>query len=678
MSAAFGSLPFEPFECNVVASSPVARLTIAVIINHITGVSSSAHALEGQKTKFPIGLLLAAMASAVSGVPIKWNIEVPSFGSSDDSFGGCRGIEGTYRKIKQIGEGTYGQVYLAEEIATGDLVALKKIRMDSEREGFPITAIREIKLLSHLSHPNVIRLREIVRSQVHAVNQMKGSIYMVCDYMDHDLTGLMERRNYKFTIPQIKCYMKQLLSGLTYCHSCKVLHRDLKASNLLINNEGQLKLADFGLARPFKEASQGGKLTNRVITLWYRPPELILGSENYGPEVDIWSCGCILAELILGKPLFPGKDEADQMDKISQVLGSPNEVNMPGFSKLEHSKLMNQQTYKKNNLRQFMKQHAGEKVKEMGEKGMLLLERMLAMNPSQRIKSQDACLEKNGWFFTEPLPCEKDQLPTFEASHEMDMKAKRHAARQAQHQQQQSGGRGGGGNRHHSSGQPDAKRARYDSRGAAGAAGAPTKQQQQQQQQKQQRGPAIPSQLIQPLPPLPLPRVLPMPMGSGSGASSRAGAAAAPQSSAAAGNASYDRLAGNYGAYQQPAGRDYGGTRGSYPGAAAGLPTNGSREDGGYMAGGYNVSGGYRQGQGQYTGTGASGQGTYNIYSSHQGGYGGGAGVGAPVQPGGRTGQLLGQGLPRPPQQGLPRPGAPVLGQPPPSMRHSTWERQKR
>jgi len=203
-----------------------------------------------------------------------------------------------FEKLEQVGEGTYGQVYMARSRFDGEIVALKKIRMDNEKEGFPITAIREIKILKSLDHKNVIKLKEIVTSK------NKGSIYMVFEYMDHDLTGLADRPGIRFTVPQIKCYMKQLLTGLTYCHLNNILHRDIKGSNLLIDNQGVLKLADFGLARPCV-LENSKSLTNRVITLWYRPPELLLGTQTYGPAVDMWSAGCIFAELLHGKPILP-------------------------------------------------------------------------------------------------------------------------------------------------------------------------------------------------------------------------------------------------------------------------------------------------------------------------------------------------------------------------------------
>ena len=208
----------------------------------------------------------------------------------------ARSVE-AYEKIEQVGEGTYGEVFMARSRDDSSLVALKKVKLEGEREGFPITAIREIKILKSLNHDNVINMKEIVTSK------NKSSIYMVFEYMDHDLTGLAGREGIKFSVPQIKCYMQQLLTGLNYCHLNNILHRDIKGANLLIDNNGVLKLADFGLARSCA-LENSRALTNRVITLWYRPPELLLGTQAYGPAVDTWSAGCIFAELLLGKPIL--------------------------------------------------------------------------------------------------------------------------------------------------------------------------------------------------------------------------------------------------------------------------------------------------------------------------------------------------------------------------------------
>ncbi|KAH8506835.1 hypothetical protein Peur_044001 [Populus x canadensis] len=359
--------------------------------------------------------------------------ESPSWGS--------RSVD-CFEKLEQIGEGTYGQVYMAREIKTGEIVALKKIRMDNEREGFPITAIREIKILKKLHHENVINLKEIVTSPGPERdeqgrpdgNKYKGGIYMVFEYMDHDLTGLADRPGMRFSVPQIKCYMRQLLTGLHYCHVNQVLHRDIKGSNLLIDNEGNLKLADFGLARSFSN-DHNANLTNRVITLWYRPPELLLGTTKYGPAVDMWSVGCIFAELLHGKPIFPGKDEPEQLNKIFELCGAPDEFNWPGVSKIPWY----------NNLKPTrpMKRRLREVFRHFDRNALELLEKMLTLDPSERISAKDALDAE--YFWTDPLPCNPKSLPKYEASHEFQTKKKRQQQRQheenakrqkLQHQQQ--------------------------------------------------------------------------------------------------------------------------------------------------------------------------------------------------------------------------------------------------
>lgn len=352
-------------------------------------------------------------------VPGQLNLnESPSWGS--------RSVD-CFEKLEQIGEGTYGQVYMAREIKTGEIVALKKIRMDNEREGFPITAIREIKILKKLHHENVIKLKEIVTSPGPEKdeqgkpdgNKYKGGIYMVFEYMDHDLTGLADRPNMRFSVPQIKCYMRQLLTGLHYCHVNQVLHRDIKGSNLLIDNEGNLKLADFGLARSFS-SDHNGNLTNRVITLWYRPPELLLGTTRYGPAVDMWSVGCIFAELLHGKPIFPGKDEPEQLNKIFELCGAPDEVNWPGVSKIPWY----------NNLKpnRPMKRRLRDVFRNFDRNALELLERMLTLDPSQRISAKDALDAE--YFWADPLPCDPKSLPKYESSHEFQTKKKRQQQRQ--------------------------------------------------------------------------------------------------------------------------------------------------------------------------------------------------------------------------------------------------------
>ena len=327
---------------------------------------------------------------------------------------GARSVD-HFEKLEQIGEGTYGQVYMARNNSNGEIVALKKVRMDNEKEGFPITAIREIKILKSLDHKNVITLKEIVTSKAQASNQNKGSIYMVFEYMDHDLTGLADRPGMKFSIPQIKCYMKQLLTGLHYCHRNNILHRDIKGSNLLIDNNGILKLADFGLARSC--ASENAKtLTNRVITLWYRPPELLLGAQSYGPAVDLWSAGCIFAELLHGKPILPGKNEMEQLDLIFKLCGTPTPNNWPDAERLPWAA-------KTFIAKKPFPRRVHEVFRRFPHNARSLVDKFLTLDPSQRISSKDAL--DSDYFWEEPMPSSPKELPKYEPSHEFQTRKRR-------------------------------------------------------------------------------------------------------------------------------------------------------------------------------------------------------------------------------------------------------------
>ncbi|KAG8383529.1 hypothetical protein BUALT_Bualt04G0023000 [Buddleja alternifolia] len=316
---------------------------------------------------------------------------------------GSRNVD-CFEKLEQIGEGTYGQVYMAREKETGEIVGLKKIRMDKEKES--------------------------------------------TEYID------------------FQCYMKQLLMGLHYCHANQVLHRDIKGSNLLIDNEGNLKLADFGLARYF---SSDVKInyTNRVITLWYRPPELLLGATKYGPAVDMWSAGCIFAELLHGKPILQGKNEIfedtdpylrktlgkfewkrktiteeflyitkntlsnlptyhisffavlvspnEQLDRIYDLCGTPDEETWPGVSKFPWY-------YRFKPMRQ-RKKRIHELFRHFDQHALDLLEKMLALDPAQRISAKDALDDE--YFWCDPLPCDPKSLPKYESSHEFQTKRKK-------------------------------------------------------------------------------------------------------------------------------------------------------------------------------------------------------------------------------------------------------------
>ncbi|XP_061994309.1 cyclin-dependent kinase G-2 isoform X2 [Rosa rugosa] len=238
---------------------------------------------------------------------------------------GCRSVD-EFERLNKIDEGTYGVVYRAQDKKTGEIVALKKVKMEKEREGFPLTSLREINILLSFHHPSIVDVKEVV------VGSNLDSIFMVMEYMEHDLKALMETMKQPFSPSEVKCLMLQLLEGVKYLHDNWVLHRDLKTSNLLLNNRGELKICDFGLARQY--GSPLKPYTHLVVTLWYRAPELLLGAREYSTAIDMWSLGCIMAELLSKEPLFNGKTEFEQLDKIFKILGTPNETIWPGFSKL--------------------------------------------------------------------------------------------------------------------------------------------------------------------------------------------------------------------------------------------------------------------------------------------------------------------------------------------------------
>ena len=222
-----------------------------------------------------------------------------------------------------VGSGTYGKVFKGLNVYTKKLVALKKIRMEGERDGFPVTAVREIKLLRSLSHKNIVQLQEVM---VEA-----NDCFMVFEYLSHDLTGLLNHPTYTLEPGHKKHLAQQLFEGLDYLHTRGVLHRDIKAANILVSNEGILKLADFGLARFYAKHHQLD-YTNRVITIWYRSPELLLGETQYGPAVDIWSAACVLVEIFTKRAIFPGDgSEINQLEKIHAVLGTPNRKDWPNL-----------------------------------------------------------------------------------------------------------------------------------------------------------------------------------------------------------------------------------------------------------------------------------------------------------------------------------------------------------
>ncbi|KAI9222397.1 cyclin-dependent kinase 2 [Blastocladiella britannica] len=231
----------------------------------------------------------------------------------------------SYSLLEKIGEGTYGVVFKARSPSTHQIVALKRIRFDNDDNGVPATALREVALLLDLDHPNIVRLLD-------AKSAFK-QLHLVFEYLDMDLKVLMDRHGNAPLPPTIAQSLScQLLRALEFCHRHRVLHRDLKPQNVLVDSAFNLKLADFGLARAFNLPMR--VYTHEVVTLWYRPPEILLGSKLYSFAVDLWSAGCIVLEMMVGKAVFPGDSEIDQLFKIFQLRGTPHPTVWSGVADL--------------------------------------------------------------------------------------------------------------------------------------------------------------------------------------------------------------------------------------------------------------------------------------------------------------------------------------------------------
>lgn len=293
-----------------------------------------------------------------------------------------------YLKRQVLGEGTYGVVYKAFDTMTGQIVAIKRIRLGNYKEGVNFTALREIKLLKELKDPNII---ELIDAFPH-----DGNLHLVFEFMQTDLEAVIRDRNIVLSLADIKSYMQMTLKGLAYCHKKWVVHRDMKPNNLLIGEDGQLKLADFGLARIF--GSPNRKFTYQVFARWYRAPELLFGAKQYGSGVDIWAVACIFAELLLRRPFLQGSSDIDQLGKIFAAFGTPKPSQWPDMVCLPN--YMEYQYVPAPPLRTLFPTATDDALD--------LLAKMFTYDPRARISAEQAL--EHRYFSSLPLPTKPAEL----------------------------------------------------------------------------------------------------------------------------------------------------------------------------------------------------------------------------------------------------------------------------
>ena len=307
-------------------------------------------------------------------------------------------IKNKYHKDRKVGEGTYATVFLGHlKKDPSSKVAIKKIKIMQEfKDGISVSAIREIKFLQELSHPNIIAMHDVYSSK----NQ---NLCLVLEFLPlGDLEMLIkDSAGIRYGTADIKAWMGMLGRGVWWCHENFVLHRDIKPNNLLIAANGEVKLADFGLARSF--ADPYNRMTWEVITRWYRPPELLYRARHYGGAVDVWSVGCVFAELILRVPYLAGSSDVDQLDKICQAIGSPTEQNWPGVSELQDYVKSDpvKPLQKRENFLGFFG--------TVGEDGVDLLISTLVLDPRKRVTAKQFLQHK--WWTQEPKPTKTENLP---------------------------------------------------------------------------------------------------------------------------------------------------------------------------------------------------------------------------------------------------------------------------
>ena len=289
-----------------------------------------------------------------------------------------------YTKEK-VGEGTYAVVYLGKQITTKRQIAIKEIKTGLFKDGLDMSALREVKYLQELKHPNVIELVDVFSAT--------NNLNLVLEFLPCDLEVLIKDKSIVFKSADIKSWLLMTLRGIHHCHRNFILHRDLKPNNLLLAPDGQLKIADFGLARALVNPNED--LSSNVVTRWYRAPELLFGARHYTGAVDIWSIGIIFAELMLRIPYLPGKDDVDQLDVTFRAYGTPTEQIWPNVSSLPMYNALH--VYPPPS-----RQELRNRFSAATEKALDLLISMTQLDPSRRCDSTLALLHD---YFTEsPRP----------------------------------------------------------------------------------------------------------------------------------------------------------------------------------------------------------------------------------------------------------------------------------
>jgi serine/threonine protein kinase len=300
-----------------------------------------------------------------------------------------RSIRERFEEIETIGGGTYGVVQKCRDNKNQDIMALKRIMILRPDDGFPHNTIREVRLLAELRHENIVQLRYVVQSE----NEKEPGLYLAFEYCEFDLYALLYMPGIRrLNRNEIFCLIKQFLVALHFCAIHQVVHRDLKPANILVTRKWILKLADFGLAR---KLSVNGRYSDKVITLWYRPPELLLGCRDYGVEVDIWSAGCILYELITARPLFPANEpsELSQLIAIMALCGSPTYDDWPELQEFKDTSMFRSimpGARQQSQLRDHLNAHLPPWCEGLPD----LLMNMLQMNPRKRITAEEALNHK--------------------------------------------------------------------------------------------------------------------------------------------------------------------------------------------------------------------------------------------------------------------------------------------